>query len=282
MFERFTDRARRIMVLAQEAARALNHNYIGTEHLLLGLIVERDGIAARALTSAGITEDGVRQQIGKAVGHGPSGHSGQRPSHIPFTPQAKKVLELSLRESTELGHTYIGTEHLLLGLVREGKGPGPQILAQLGAPPDVVREHVMGLLHGYEGTAKPRSERLADRPAAESAVQHDLMRQLLRRLDTLEGRLSVLERRVGTGPDVADLTGQIAQVRREKEAAISAQNFGSAAALRGREKQLAAERDSRWEQWSAAHQDLPSLSEEVERLRGLLRQHGLDAEDGTA
>jgi len=279
MFERFTDRGRRIVVLAQEEARALNHTYIGTEHLLLGLIRERDGIAAQALMSAGITEDAVRQQTGKTVGRGPDQFA--LPGHIPFTPQAKKVLELSLRESTELGHAYIGTEHLLLGLVREGKGPGVQILAQLGVPPEVVREHVMGLVHGYEDAVQPPRERAAGRPA-ESAGQRDLLAPLLRRLDALDTRLSVLERRVGTGPDVADLTGQIAQARREKETAIGAQDFEHAAALRDREKQLASERDSRRAQWSAAHQDLPSLSEEVERLRDLLRQHGLDTEDGTA
>ncbi len=129
MFERFTDRARRVVVLAQEEARLLNHNYIGTEHILLGLIHEGEGVAAKALESLGISLEAVRAQVEEIIGHG-----GQAPSgHIPFTPRAKKVLELSLREALQLGHNYIGTEHILLGLIREGEGVAAQVLVKLGA-----------------------------------------------------------------------------------------------------------------------------------------------------
>src|SRR3990170_2789791 len=121
MFERFTDRARRVVVLAQEEARMLNHNYIGTEHILLGLIHEGEGVAAKALESLGISLEGVRQQVEEIIGQGQQAPSG----HIPFTPRAKKVLELSLREALQLGHNYIGTEHILLGLIREGAGGAP-------------------------------------------------------------------------------------------------------------------------------------------------------------
>src|SRR5918996_1932747 len=118
MFERFTDRARRVVVLAQEEARMLNHNYIGTEHILLGLLHEGHGVAANALESLGVPLDGVRKEVEEIIGRGETAASG----HIPFTPRAKKVLELSLREALELGHNYIATEHILLGLVREVKG----------------------------------------------------------------------------------------------------------------------------------------------------------------
>jgi ATP-dependent Clp protease ATP-binding subunit ClpC len=124
MFERFTDRARQVVVLAQEEARMLNHGYIGTEHILLGLIREGEGVAARALESLGISLEAVRQQVEKIIGRGQQAPSG----HIPFTPRAKKVLELSLREAKALGHNYIGTEHILLGLIREGGGVAAQVL----------------------------------------------------------------------------------------------------------------------------------------------------------
>ena len=131
MFERFTDRARRVVVLAQEEARMLDHNHIGTEHILLGLIREGGGVAAKALESLGISLEAVRQQVGEIAGQGQQAPSG----HIPFTPRAKKVLELSLREALQLGHNYIGTEHILLGLIREGDGVAAQVLVKLGADP---------------------------------------------------------------------------------------------------------------------------------------------------
>lgn len=147
MFERFTDRARRVVVLAQEEARLLNHNYIGTEHLLLGLIHEGEGVAAKALESLGISLDAVREQVQEIIGQGQQSPTG----HIPFTPRAKKVLELSLREGLQLGHNYIGTEHLLLGLIREGEGVAAQVLVKLGADLNRVRQQVIQLLSGYQG-----------------------------------------------------------------------------------------------------------------------------------
>jgi ATP-dependent Clp protease ATP-binding subunit ClpC len=129
MFEKFTDKARRVVVLAQEEAKMLNHNYIGTEHILLGLIHEGEGVAAKALEALGINLDAVREQVQEIIGQGQTPPTG----HIPFTPRAKKVLELSLREALQLGHSYIGTEHLLLGLIREGEGVAAQVLTKLGA-----------------------------------------------------------------------------------------------------------------------------------------------------
>jgi len=149
MFERFTDRARRVVVLAQEEARLLNHNYIGTEHILLGLIHEGEGVAAKALESLSISLESVRGQVEEIIGQGGSSPSG----HIPFTPRAKKVLELSLREALQLGHNYIGTEHILLGLIREGEGVAAQVLVKLGADLARVREQVIQLLSAYGGVS---------------------------------------------------------------------------------------------------------------------------------
>ena len=147
MFERFTDRARRVVVLAQEEAKMLNHNYIGTEHILLGLIHEGEGVAAKALESLEISLDAVREQVQDIIGQGQQQPTG----HIPFTPRAKKVLELSLREALQLGHNYIGTEHILLGLIREGEGVAAQVLVKLGADLNRVRQQVIQLLSGYQG-----------------------------------------------------------------------------------------------------------------------------------
>ncbi len=147
MFERFTDRARRVVVLAQEEARMLNHNYIGTEHILLGLIHEGEGVAAKSLESMNISLEAVRHQVEEIIGQGQQAPSG----HIPFTPRAKKVLELSLREALQLGHNYIGTEHILLGLIREGEGVAAQVLVKLGADLNRVRQTVIQLLSGYQG-----------------------------------------------------------------------------------------------------------------------------------
>ena len=159
MFERFTDRARRVVVLAQEEAKMLNHNYIGTEHILLGLIHEGEGVAAKALESLGISLDAVREQVQDIIGQGQQQPTG----HIPFTPRAKKVLELSLREALQLGHNYIGTEHILLGLIREGEGVAAQVLVKLGADLNKVRQQVIQLLSGYQGKE----------PAAVSGAAHN-------------------------------------------------------------------------------------------------------------
>src|SRR4029453_5445816 len=152
VFERFTDRARRVVVLAQEEARMLNHNYIGTEHILLGLVRERDGVAGIALVSLDISLDAVRQQVEEIIGKGQAAPTG----HIPFTPRAKKVLELSLREALQLGHNYIGTQHILLGLIREGEGVAAQVLQKLGADLNRVRQTVIQILSGYAAGAEVR------------------------------------------------------------------------------------------------------------------------------
>ncbi len=154
MFERFTDRARRVVVLAQTEARMLNHNYIGTEHILLGLIHEGEGVAARALEAFGVSLEEVRGEIEEIIGQGQSAHTG----HIPFTPRAKKVLELSLREALQLGHNYIGTEHILLGLIAEGEGVGAQVLVKRGATLERVRGEVVALIEAPQpgGQAVPR------------------------------------------------------------------------------------------------------------------------------
>jgi ATP-dependent Clp protease ATP-binding subunit ClpA len=183
VFERFTDRARRVVVLAQDEARMLNHNYIGTEHILLGLIHEGEGIACQALESLGISLSAVRAQVEEIIGHGQAAPTG----HVPFTPRAKKVLELSLREALQLGHGYIGTEHILLGLVREGEGVAAQVLQKLGADLDRVRTRVTQLLQGYaEGEVAPGEALQTDpkelvRKAAERARR---ARELSERLAT--------------------------------------------------------------------------------------------------
>jgi ATP-dependent Clp protease ATP-binding subunit ClpC len=251
MFERFTDRARRVVVLAQEEARHLHHDYIGTEHLLLGLIHEGEGVAARALESLGISLEAVRAQVTEIIGQGQSAPTG----HIPFTPRAKKVLELSLREALELGHNYIGTEHILLGLVREGEGVAAQILVRLGADRDRVREQVIQLLSGYTGSVEAGA------------------------------RTRLVHMTVPT--DIRENEEQLAQVRQAKEAAIDADDFERAAALRDKERQLwrrLAERERAWtagvDRAAVIHEN-HKLHREVERLRELLGRHGIDPDGGT-
>jgi ATP-dependent Clp protease ATP-binding subunit ClpA len=275
MFERFTDRARRVVVLAQEEARMLNHDYIGTEHILLGLIHEGNGVAAKALEALGITDEAVRQQIDEIVGRG---KKPARSGHIPFTARAKKSLELSLREALQLGHNYIGTEHILLGVIREGEGPAAQVLTAMGADLDTVREQVIELLHGRQ----PKGESGTRRSGQGGRRKRKLLAEILDRLDSIDSRLSAVEQRVGTGPDLRDLDREVKQVRRDKESAINAQDFETAAVLRDKEKQLLADKASRQEAWAAAHADLPSLTDEVERLRGLLGQQGIKPHDGAA
>jgi hypothetical protein len=251
MFERFTDRARRVVVLAQEEARFLNHNYIGTEHLLLGLIHEQQGVAAKALELLGIRLEAVRSEVEEIIGLGQSAPVG----HIPFTPRAKKVLELSLREAKQLGHNYIGTEHLLLGLVREGEGVAAQVLVRLGGDLPRVRQQVIKLLSGYA--------------AEEASARTRLVRMTV-------------------PDDLRELEQQLAQVHRQKQAAIDAEDFDQASALRDQEQQLlrrAAEREMEWTagvDLAAVIQENQRLHREVERLRVLLRQHGIEPDGGTA
>ncbi len=194
MFERFTDRARRVVVLAQEEARMLNHNYIGTEHILLGLIHEGEGVAAKGLEALGISLEGVRSQVEEIIGQGQQAPSG----HIPFTPRAKKVLELSLREALQLGHSYIGTEHILLGLIREGEGVAAQVLVKLGADLNRVRQQVIQLLSGYQGKEAVTSGAPEGTPAT-SLILDQFGRNLTTaaregKLDPVIGREKEIER----------------------------------------------------------------------------------------
>jgi ATP-dependent Clp protease ATP-binding subunit ClpC len=195
MFERFTDRARRVVVLAQEEARMLNHNYIGTEHILLGLIHEGEGVAAKALESLGISLEAVRSQVEEIIGQGQQAPSG----HIPFTPRAKKVLELSLREALQLGHNYIGTEHILLGLIREGEGVAAQVLVKLGADLNRVRQQVIQLLSGYQGKEPATAGGPAEGTPSTSLVLDQFGRNLTQaaresKLDPVIGREKEIER----------------------------------------------------------------------------------------
>jgi ATP-dependent Clp protease ATP-binding subunit ClpC len=270
MFERFTDQARRIVALAQEEARTLNHNDIGTEHILLALIREGSGMAAQALMALGITEEAARQQVEEFTGRGQ-----QRPSRgrIPFTPWAKKALELSLREAIAIGNSYIGTEHILLGLVRVGEGPATQVLAGLGVDANRVRQQVIRLVSASRGNGEPEPKR-----AAVGGGKRKLSPELRGRLDSLEWRLSILEQRVGTGPGLGQLDREISQVRRDKERAADAQDFENAAVLRDREQQLLDNKAAREQEWAA----LPPLSDEIERLRDLLRRRGIGPQDDVA
>jgi ATP-dependent Clp protease ATP-binding subunit ClpC len=171
MFERFTDRARRVVVLAQEESRMLNHNYIGTEHILLGLAHEGEGVAAIALAELDISLESVREKVLEIVGPGEETPTG----HIPFTPRAKKVLELALREALQLGHNYIGTEHILLGLIREAEGVAAQVLTSLGADLEKVRETVIRLLSDSVGRKEATTGAELDDPLsaiAESVITH--------------------------------------------------------------------------------------------------------------
>jgi len=220
MFERFTDRARNVVVLAQQEARLLKHNYIGTEHILLGLARESDGLAAKALDALGIGLEAVREQVMEIIGQGQKSPSG----HIPFTPRAKKVLELSLREALQLGHNYIGTEHILLGLIREGEGVAAQVLVKLGGDLKTVRQQVNQLLTENPATeempqaAHARAARLSESVGAagiasraegavpmgiaspaESASLNGKLNEVLSRLDSIGNRLTLIERALGIG-----------------------------------------------------------------------------------
>ncbi|MFI0416731.1 ATP-dependent Clp protease ATP-binding subunit [Spongiactinospora sp. 9N601] len=195
MFERFTDRARRVVVLAHEEARALNHSCIGTEHMLLGLIREGEGVAAKALDGLGLGHEVVRRQVEEMIGKGRSAPSG----HVPFTPRAKKVLELSLREALQLGHSYIGTEHMLLGLIREGDGVAVQVLVRLGADLGAVREQVLRLLHGLQAGDPAGAGGREESVPASSAVLDQFGRNLTQaaregKLDPVIGREKEIER----------------------------------------------------------------------------------------
>ena len=244
MFQRFTDRARRVVVLAEEEARLLRHNAVGPEHLLLGLLHEGEGVAARALESLGVTREAVRQQVEQIIGAGQQAPGG----HVLFAPRAKKVLELSLREAMALGHNYVGTEHILLAMLREGDSVAAQALTGLGIGHAQVRERVLGLLAG---------EREQIDPQAQMA-------------------------------DLITAAEQLTQVQQDKEAAFDAGEFEAAAALRDREKQLLADKLRLENQVTAGVAGQAILAEnlrlrrELQRLRDLLRQHGIEPDSGSA
>jgi ATP-dependent Clp protease ATP-binding subunit ClpA len=259
----------------------LRHNRIGTEHILLGLIQVDDGIAAASLEALGISRAAVREQVEEIIGTG----RWAPPVNIPYAPQAKRVLDMSLREALALGHHTIGTEHILLGLIREAESPAARVLASLGAELGLVRQQVLELLQDtpdVEPDSAPRSV-----PA--DAGERGLLSEAVARFESIDSRLSAVEQRVGTGPDVGDLDQQIAHARREKESAARAEDYETAAALRDRERMLLAEKASRQQEWATAQLDLPSLAEglhrlsnEVERLRRLLIQQGIEPKGGAA
>src|ERR1700756_1770647 len=226
MFERFTDRARRVVVLAQEEARMLNHNYIGTEHILLGLIHEGEGVAAKALESLGISLDAVRQQVEEIIGQGQQAPSG----HIPFTPRAKKVLELSLREALQLGHNYIGTEHILLGLIREGDGVAAQVLVKLGADLNRVRQQVIQLLHGYQGKEPAGS---AASGSTESAPSTSLVLDQFGRNLTQGAREGKLDPVIGREKEIERVMQVLSRRTKNNPVLVGAPGVGKTAVVEG-------------------------------------------------
>jgi prophage maintenance system killer protein len=249
MFQRFTDRARRVVQLAKEEAWLLRHNYLGTEHLLLGLLYEGDGVAAQALISLGVSLDDVRARVEEVIGRG----DGPVQADVPFTPRSRKVLELSLREAMRLGHHYIGTEHILLGLLREGEGVGAQILTDLGADHARVMAHVIDLLNQREQTQRETH-----------LVRMAMPAELIEAAERLD------------------------EIRQRKQAAFDAGDLDQAAVLRDTESRLLADK-LRLERQLTAGTDLQtviaeneSMHREIDRLRDLLRQHGIDPDNGAA
>ena len=293
MFERFTDQARRVVVVAQEESRKLGHDYIGTEHILLGILGAGESVAVQALASLGVSLEAARQQVEEIVGRG----SHQVTGHIPFTPRAKKVLELSLREAIQLGQNYIGTEHILLGLIREGEGVAAQVLTRLGADLNRTRQQVIQLLHGPQAAETVAEyNRPFRRPGGPGGL--DAIRD---RLDTIAGQLAAIVNKLGIGGEappagparrpgprpaaLRQLDERIAQIGREKQAAIDAQEFERAVTLRNEEQELLRQRDDENSRRTAAAGEQPSGADgaELDRLRRVidnlqaqLRRHGLE------
>ncbi len=240
MFRRFSPRAREVVISAQQEARALHHGFIGTEHLLLGLLRDRDGVAGRALHVLGISPEAAREQVLDIIGEGQHEVAG----HIPLTPRSKRVLELAVQEAVHLGHLYVGTEHILLGLVREGDGVGWHVLHRLGLTVPKVRDQVLQLVS-------------QDRQAPSHVI---------------------------TPPGIRDYDTRIELARQAKDAAVDAKDLDRAAAARESEKELVAGRDRLIAQWSAGvdiptlGRELDWLRDEVNRLQGLLLRHGIEPE----
>lgn len=217
MFERFTDRARRVVVLAQEESQRLSHNYIGSEHLLLGLLAEREGVAARALESLNVTLTAAREQVEEIIGPGQQTPRG----HIPFTPRAKKILELALREALTMGSEVIDTEHLLLGLLDEGDGVGAQILQRLGATAQAVREAVARLINAGSEAAEvtgPGSEPRAVSVTRQVRIRDDALTEVKDLLAGIDRRLSAIERHLGIDAGQEEPPAGAAEAESEAEA----------------------------------------------------------------
>ena len=243
MFERFTDRARRVVVLAQEEARLLNHNYIGTEHILLGLIHEGEGVAAKALESLSISLEGVRAQVEEIIGQGGSSPSG----HIPFTPRAKKVLELSLREALQLGHNYIGTEHILLGLIREGEGVAAQVLVKLGADLSRVRQQVIQLLSGYQSGGSggekggtPASAGVGQSSAAGETPQGSLVLDQFGRNLTTMAREKKLDPVIGREKEIERIMQVLSRRTKNNPVLVGEPGVGKTAIVEGLSQRIVA------------------------------------------
>ena len=240
LFQRFSPGARQVVVDSQEEARSLRHGYIGTEHLLLGLLRQHDGVAAQALRAAGVDAEAARQQVLDIIGHGQQ----QPRGHIPFTPRAKKVLQLSLREARQLDHMYIGTEHLLLGLLREGQGVACQVLFQLGADADTIREHVAEL------SGQPE---IVGEPVAPPGIRDYDVRIAQARRD----KDAALD--AGDAGQAATSRGTEKQLIAEREQLIADWSAGTDVATLGRE--------------------IDRLRDEVHRLSDLLLRHGIEPEE---
>ena len=239
MFERFTERARKVVVLAQEEARHFNHNYIGTEHLLLGLLREDEGVAAQTLNALGVTLDEVREQVESIVGYGEEGTGGQ----APFTPRSKKVLELALREALQLGHNYIGTEHILLGLVRESEGVAARVLSNLDVDPDKVRREVVRRLGGGRGQ---RARGGAGGEAAGRGVE--AKRPKTRQLDQYGRNLTTyaeedkLDPVIGRGQEIQRIMQILVRRTKNNPVIIGEPGVGKTAIVEGLAEEIAAER----------------------------------------
>src|SRR5437870_6625797 len=233
MFERFTDRARRVVVLAQEEARMLNHNYIGTEHILLGLIHEGEGVAAKALESLSISLDGVREQVQEIIGQGQQAPSG----HIPFTPRAKKVLELSLREALQLGHNYIGTEHILLGLIRKGEGVDTQVHVKQGSDLRRERQHVIQPLSGYAGGKEAASTGAGP---GESAPSGSLVLDQFGRNLTQLAREKKLDPVIGRAREIERVMQVLSRRTKNNPVLIGEPGVGKTAIVEGLSQQIVA------------------------------------------
>jgi ATP-dependent Clp protease ATP-binding subunit ClpC len=232
LFERFTDRARRVVVLAQEEARLLNHNYIGTEHILLGLIHEGEGVAAKALESLGVSLENVRSQVEEIIGQGGSSPSG----HIPFTPRAKKVLELSLREALQLGHNYIGTEHILLGLIREGEGVAAQVLVKLGADLSRVRQQVIQLLSGYQGpggSSEKAGATTGPGSSGQEAASGSLVLDQFGRNLTQQAREKKLDPVIGRGKEIERVMQVLSRRQKNNPVLVGEPGVGKTAVVEG-------------------------------------------------